>query len=244
MKAYISGYYCRDDLHLQIMNKDSNRKILEALKGAYPDGLTVEELAKKTKLPMKTIYAQKAELFREYYINHIDEHGDREQYKVKRGRPSAVFQSRSTADSLRKRVKIAIEDTSGLHDPYQEKKPTPLPPGNVAYSDGFTEVWQELVGTEQEEQLCAYLLQFIQRAFDRIEQIDNRSNTKWAPEGTLDFCCTQCGLNHEARDFIRAMLLRLIDQFEKYDKFIDFLKDNQLLTEEANEQIRTRTIGT
>jgi hypothetical protein len=67
MKEYISGYYCRDDLHLQIMNKDSNRRILEALRKAYPDGLIVEELAKKTKLPIKTIYAQKAELYREYY---------------------------------------------------------------------------------------------------------------------------------------------------------------------------------
>lgn len=42
MKEYISGYYCRDDLHLQIMNKDSNRRILEALRKVYPDGLTVE----------------------------------------------------------------------------------------------------------------------------------------------------------------------------------------------------------
>lgn len=72
MKEYISGYYCRDDLHLQIMNKDSNRRILEALRKVYPDGLTVEELAKKTKLPIKTIYAQKAELYREYYINHLE----------------------------------------------------------------------------------------------------------------------------------------------------------------------------
>jgi hypothetical protein len=237
MKTYISGYYCRDDLHLQIINKDSNRKILEALKEAYPDGLTVEELTKKTKLPMKTIYAQKAELFREYYINHIDEHVD----KVKRGRPSAEFRGRSTSEFLRKRVKIVIEDASGLYDPYQEKKPTPLPPGNVAYSDGFTKLWQEIVGTEQEEQLCGYLLQFIQRALNRIEQVDRKSNEKWIPERTIDFCCSQCGLNHEARDFIRAMLLRLIDQFEKYDKFIDFLKDNQMLTQEAHEQIKTRT---
>ena len=83
MKNYIGGYYCRDDLHLQIMNKDSNRKILEALKDAYPEGLTVEELAKRTKLPLKTIYAQKAELYREYYINHLEE-----EKETKRGRPA------------------------------------------------------------------------------------------------------------------------------------------------------------
>ena len=59
MKKYISGFYCRDDLHLQIINKESNRKILEALKNAYPSGLNVFELASITKLPIKTIYAQK-----------------------------------------------------------------------------------------------------------------------------------------------------------------------------------------
>ena len=56
MKKYINGYYCRDDLHLQVLNKDSNRRILEALRESYPKGLTVEGLTKKTKLPIKTIY--------------------------------------------------------------------------------------------------------------------------------------------------------------------------------------------
>ena len=36
MKNYFEGYYCRDDLHLQVINKDSNRKILNALREAYP----------------------------------------------------------------------------------------------------------------------------------------------------------------------------------------------------------------
>jgi hypothetical protein len=55
------------------MSKDSNRRILDALKDAYPDALYIEELTRKTKLPLKTIYAQKAELYREYYINHLEE---------------------------------------------------------------------------------------------------------------------------------------------------------------------------
>jgi hypothetical protein len=37
------------------------------------------------------------------------------------------------------------------------------------------------------------------------------------PEKTPDFCCSQCGLNHEARDFIRAILLHLIDRFSPTD---------------------------
>jgi hypothetical protein len=254
MKTYISGYYCRDDLHLQIMNKDSNRRILEALKDAYPEALSVEELARKTKLPLKTIYAQKAELYREYYVNHLEQ--EPEQIK-KRGRPPTHIMHNRT-ESLRKRVSIVIEDTSGLHDAYEGKKPVPLPPGNVVYSDGFTDAWHKLVAKDEEEELCKTLLRFIEKIFYRLNQqytgvsstssISNSSNIKeqqiikqkWAPERTIDFCCSQCGLNHEARDFVRAMILHLIDQFEKNNKYIDFLKDNQLLTQEAYELIAAR----
>lgn len=241
MKNYISGFYCRDDLHLQIMNKDSNRRILEALRKAYPEGLTVEELARKTKLPIKTIYAQKAELYREYYINHLAE--EEGEYKHLRGRPSSA--SRSREEARRKRVRIVIEDASGYHDPYEGKKPTPLPPGNVIFSDGFTEAWDNIVGKEQEEILCNELLRFIQIVFNRIDDLTSgKENGKiiknWIPERMVEFCCTQCGLNHETRDFIRAMLLHLIDKLEKNDKFFDFLKDNRFLTLEAYEQVKTR----
>jgi ribosomal protein L22 len=76
MKEYFKGFYCRKELHLQVVNKDSNRKILEVLRHAYPGALSVEDLAKESKLPVKTIYAQKAELFREYYIEHFEGHKD------------------------------------------------------------------------------------------------------------------------------------------------------------------------
>ena len=48
-----------------------------------------------------------------------------------------------------------------------------------------------------------------------------------------DYRFSQCGLNHEARDFIRAVLLYMIDQFEQSKNFIDFLKENELVTNDA-----------
>ena len=89
MKEYLAGYYCRDTLHLRIVNKESNRKILEALKQSYPVGLDVYELAEKTNLPLKTIYGQKTELYREYYISHYAE----ETNSTKRGRPKHITTS-------------------------------------------------------------------------------------------------------------------------------------------------------
>jgi uncharacterized UBP type Zn finger protein len=52
-----------------------------------------------------------------------------------------------------------------------------------------------------------------------------------------DYCCSLCGLNHEARDFILAMLLYLIDQLEESSRFVKLLKNNQFLTQEAYQRI-------
>jgi hypothetical protein len=239
MKEYISGYYCRDDLHLQIINKESNRKILEALKNAYPSGLNVFELASMTKLPIKTIYAQKSELYREYYINHFEV--DEDIFKQrKRGRPSIAELQERVAQ--RSRTKIVIEDASGIFDPYDGKKPVPLPPGNVVYSDGFTEVWRNIVQEEEEEVICTDLVRFLEKVLNRIAQVDRDQARKWAPEKKLEFCCSHCGLNHEARDFMRAMLLRLLDQLEKHENFIDLLKDNQFLTQQAYETLKAKVV--
>jgi hypothetical protein len=233
VKEYISGYYCRDDLHLQVINKESNRRILRALKDVYPNGLTIFELAEVTDLPLKTIYAQKAELYREYYINHLDEK------TTKRGRPT--LHTTKEAESQRNRTRLVIEETSGVHDIYSGKKPIPLPPGNVVYSEGFLDAWHKIVTKEEEDELCISLLQFLQKLVNRITEYEDEETKMWAPEKKLERCCTQCGLHHEARDFMRATLLHLLDQLEKHAKFIDFLKDNNFLTQQAYERMKAKT---
>jgi hypothetical protein len=234
MKEYLAGYYCRDALHLQIINKESNRKILQALKDSYPLGLDAKELAKKTKLPLKTIYAQKSELYREYYISDYDD----EPRSTKRGRPKQIEQDNALGE--RHKDKYVIEETSGVYDVYEEKKPIPLPPGNVRYADGFVDIWDKLVGKEEKEELCIVLLHFLEKIFARVNDHNDNKVRKWAPERNIQHCCSHCGLNHEARDFIRALLLRLIDHLEKNDDLINYLKDNDLLTQKGFELIAGR----
>jgi hypothetical protein len=72
MKQYILGYYCRDVRDLNTVNKNSNREILDALRQAYPSGLTANQLVEKTGLPIKTIYSQRGELSRESFIVELD----------------------------------------------------------------------------------------------------------------------------------------------------------------------------
>ncbi|MGC2572643.1 MAG: hypothetical protein WA364_14110 [Candidatus Nitrosopolaris sp.] len=234
MKRYIEGFYCRDDLHLQVINKESNRKILDALIEVHPAGLNVFELGKKTKLPLKTIYAQKAELYREYYINHLDN----EDSKPHRGRPSRMEIQGS--DTKRNRVRLVVEDAAGLYDGYDGKKPVPLPPGNVIYTDGFLNAWHKIVEKKEEDTLCDELLIFLEKMASRIAEHEDEEIKNWAPSRGLEYCCSQCGLNHEARDFMRATLLHLIDQLEKKPKFIDFMNSKQFLTNEGYESVKAK----
>lgn len=240
MKQYFEGYYCRDDLHLQVLNKDSNRKILAALRDAYPKALTVEEIASKTRLPVKTIYAQKAELYREYYVDHAGQ--DSQEVFSKRGRPP-LADSRADA-ALRKRVSLVVEETSGIFDPYGGSKPTPLPPGNVIYAKGLTSVLQQLVEEDEQEDLHNILSQYAERILTRIVGHDDGRKDKraraWSPDRSLEFCCPQCGLNHEARDFIRAILLHLIDDFQRSGKYIELLKRNEFIKHEAYDQTKEK----
>jgi hypothetical protein len=229
MKNYFEGYYCRDDLHLQVINKDSNRKILNALREAYPTGLSVEELSEVTKLPIKTVYAQKAELYREYYINHVEE-----EKKNQRGRPS----KRQDPFIFRKRARLVIEELFGVHDVYEGNKPVPLPPGHTIYSDGFAETLSKLTLKEEKNDLFITLLDYAKKVLSRAYN-NEEIKEKWAPSNEGNYCCTQCGLNHEARDFFRAIFLNLIDEFEQSKHFMDFLKGQNMVTQHSYEKIRT-----
>ena len=183
---------------------------------------------------MKTIYGQKVELYRQFYISNYY----KEPKSTKRGRPKLIPQD--TAAGERHRDKYVIEETSGVYDVYEGKKPLPLPPGNVLYTEGFVDVWHKLVGKEEEEELCIVLLRYIEKILARVNNHDDAKVRKWAPERNIQHCCSQCGLNHEARDFIRAVLLRLIDQLEKNDVVLNYLKDNDLLTQKDFELVAGR----
>jgi hypothetical protein len=98
-----------------------------------------------------------------------------------------------------------------------------------------------LIGKEEVEELYTPLLKFLEKKLRIVNEYDNEEIRKWAPTKKLEFCCTQCGINHEARDFLRATLLHLIDHFEKNNKFIDFMKSNQFINQEIYENMQANT---
>lgn len=226
MKKYIDGFYCRNDVELKIINKTPNREILNALQQAYPAGLNVKEISKKADVPEKTIYTLEDELYKNYYISVLET-------KRSPGRP--ISQSGST--QARYSRKVVIEEAEGIYDIHKGK--TPLPPGNVLLNEDFKDAWSQIIEKEkgQKEELCLFLIHYLQKTFDRIS--NNKELRKWAPKRETG-CCTQCGLNHEARDFMRATLLCLINEVQESCRFVDFMKEKEFLTHEAYDRLKVK----
>ena len=53
------------------------------------------------------------------------------------------------------------------------------------------------------------------------------------PRKGPDSCCYQCGVNHEARDLLRAVSIRIIDQLEQTRPFVELLWRHQFITKDA-----------
>lgn len=151
MQRYIHGFYCRNEIDLQIIKKDSNRKILRTLHEAYPSPIDAEEISIKTGLPIKTVYSKIDELSREHYIVVIP---SRILLKP-RGRPPEhlIGPIPTTPTAQRNRYLVLIEEVTSLFDPYEEKGKgeTPLPLGHVEYSGQFLQLFDEMVEKEELE---------------------------------------------------------------------------------------------
>jgi hypothetical protein len=128
-----------------------------------------------------------------------------------------------------------------------------MAPGNVDYPDEFIDSWHKIVTKQEQDEVCKLLLEFIKRALRRVTESNDENVRKWTPETSLSyslsekeithsqerksqevsknkkqkFCCSQCGINHEARDFMRATLLHLIDHLERAKGFVEFMEENE-----------------
>jgi predicted transcriptional regulator len=81
---YMLGYYCPSAIELNILEKESNRKIIDVLRAAYPSGKTAPEISESTGLPLKTTYPQLSELNRAGYIIQLPKKSDNIRGRPKR----------------------------------------------------------------------------------------------------------------------------------------------------------------
>jgi predicted ArsR family transcriptional regulator len=214
VRTYIQGHYCASPRELEILKNPVNRKILETLKLKYPLGMTANDLKDAMKEPLPTIHAKLDELEKEYFIK---------KQAIKRRdkgvRPSSVY---------------IIEEVSTL---LQSQFPSQLAPGNVKFSNDIAKIWERIANKEDEERLYKEMTQYINKIIRLTKESSDEKIKRIAPDTSKEICCSNCGFNHEAREFIRSVLLHLIDRLEINVGFIRLMKDHELLTDDAYAQM-------
>ncbi len=106
-------------------------------------------------------------------------------------------------------------------------------PGSVNYNPSFLEMYKKIVNTADQDNIFFLLVRFLENVFKQVSYNKENIVRQMAPRTNVDFICPECGLNHEVRDFIRTILLHLIDQFEMSTYFIKFLKSKDFLNDVA-----------
>jgi hypothetical protein len=231
MQTYIKGHYCPTNSDLEIMNKTSIRKVLDTLKDAYPKALSEDDLHKRTGIHHSTIFANLTELYKNYYIEYENPKASIDTERpVDRGRTRGISAGRHPNKAIIEQVKPTY-DIKGRY----EKQKTNLvpPPGNVIFSDGFAEACKTVMDMKQLDEICRSIVHFVGYVHTRMKENENDKTREWVPEADSGRCCSQCELNHEGRDFLRALLLLLIDQVECHKTFADFLLEKTYITENA-----------
>jgi hypothetical protein len=231
MESYILGYYAPSDPVLDdTFANEKNREIIKVLVGSYPTPLNYKQIASKGKLKEKTVYGKT-------YLPELEARGF--------VREVEGLEEKGGGSLAAKFVIENVNSLSRLRCPEYSKYS--IAPGNVVYSEGFKSALDSLINELDIKDISRALSGFVKYIVENVKRIDDEHTKKIAPKKDPDYICSSCGLNHEARDFIRATLLYLLDQFEISSGYLEFLREqdyiNQVRYHEYSEKLGNRESG-
>ncbi len=204
MKSYIEGYYAPSIKVLRVLSAEEKRKTFDILLKSYPAAMNIKDIAANGNVKYKTAHGSLAPLENVGLIRKVDE-------------------SKETGGG----DKYATENVNSL---LRDKYPNySLAPGIVSYSDEFKNTLDRLVDQQEIKTQFSSLLEFVKYIDESVKAPNERPAEKIRPENDSSYICSMCGLNHEARDFIRATLLYLLDQFERSPHYLEFLKERNYI---------------
>jgi hypothetical protein len=204
MKSYILGYYASSDHLLDTLANKKRTRMLNALLDSHPVPMKVKEIASKGKINMKTVYG-------EPYLGRLKSDGfirEVEEQEEKGGGGESSRYNIENVNSLSRERRVNYS----------------LAPGNVEYSEEFKSALNRLINQLEIKNECRILLGFVKFIVESVKES--------APKKGNDYICSTCGLNHEARDFIRATLLYLLDQFEISSEYLEYLREQDYIDKE------------
>ncbi len=216
MSKYFEGYYCKDSNSVEGIKTENSREVLRAISYAYPEGITPEEISQRINVPYDTVSASLKTLGRSGFIKRVKN-------KLPGGRPSTYdkhIDSRSFKYYIENRNFALIEE-----DAYQYAL------GYTKYTSEFLYAWNVLVEKDQQNEIYRLLINFLSTVMTKITSSNDPLLGYVIPRSGI--LCKFCGINHEARDLIRAVLLHLLDRLEGTRPFIDFLEKNQFISKDS-----------
>ncbi len=229
MSRYFEGYYCKDDNSVEGISSESSRKVLQAIAYSYPEGITQQEISDSTGTSYHTVTDALKILRNSGYIKK--EKGN----KLSRGRP------KTSADThLESRAfKYYIENRNFA---LNEKEAYQFAAGYTKYNPDFLYAWNVLVEKDQLDEIYPLLIKLLRRVMTKITGSSNPILKEMVPMSetnrgveTMSMLCRYCRTSHEARDFIRAILLHLLDEFEATRAFVDFFSEHKFISKGSYE---------
>lgn len=122
--------------------------------------------------------------------------------------------------------KYYFEDLS-YHLNQKDDSKFPFAPGYVEYTKKLLDVYSNIKDERSENKIYDALIDFLKGPNGKIKGISIKGN----------IFCKFCGYNHEARDFIRAILLHLLDGLEVYPRFVDFIHNEKIIDKNGYETL-------
>jgi len=114
-------------------------------------------------------------------------------------------------------------------------------PGYTKYTPDFLYAWNVLVEKHQQNEIYRLLINLLNGVVTKLIASNDPllgfvipMSERHSDGETISMLCKFCGINHEARDFIRAILLQLLDRLESTRPFIDFLEENHFILKDSH----------
>ncbi|MFY9799026.1 MAG: winged helix-turn-helix domain-containing protein [Candidatus Nitrosopolaris sp.] len=194
---------------------------MHVISRCYPKGVTITEISKETHTSTNTVYNSLSKLENAGFIIKKKDKSGRG-----RGRPGA-----GAANYDDRSFKYHIENRNfALNKEYKYQ----FAPGYTKYTSDFLYAWDALIEQNQLDDVYSSLIRILRQAMTKITSSGDPILKQLRPDTEKSMLCQFCGVNHDARDFIRATLLHILDQFETSNAFMDFINEKQFISKDKN----------
>ncbi len=226
MKEYIVGGYLSSKEQRDSLRNEPEQLILDNLKKAYPRSTSVTDLAKElrenTGMVPSTVYKGIENLERHHFVHRLSRH-QKKDAALNDSEIDITLQS-YIIEQADKAVHLL-----SMHTDANKRLPEYwLAPGYVEYTEEFSREWSKLLNSRLMEDLLDTITQKLLQLLNIISEMKELKKTR-SSTGRSSRNCINCGIDHETRNFLRAMLLQVIDYAEMSPDYIKFLRENNVL---------------